>query len=133
MPRVMIIDDDRLIRQGLAMRLRSAGFDALATAHPDEALRLALRNRPDAILLDIDIPGFSGLDFHDCLRVTERGRDIPVIYLSGHASAANRADAFSQGARAFIAKPYEPQELIATLTGIIAADARRRLSAATGG
>ena len=120
MATVMIIDDDATLRRGLSIRLKAAQFDVVTAEHPDSALNLALRRRPDVILMDIEMPHFSGLDFHECLRVTERGRDIPVVYLSGVNSPSNLEDAFRQGARAFIAKPYDPHELLATIRGVLA-------------
>ena len=76
---------------------------------------------PDLILLDIEMPNYNGLDFHECLRVTERGRNIPIIYLSGTGTPPNRRDAFRLGARAFVAKPYDVDELLATIRGVLEA------------
>ena len=121
MPTVMIVDDDPGLREALGLRLRQAGFDVVSADHPDRALGLVLKQRPDLILLDIEMPRFSGLDFHECLRCSDRARDIPVVYLSGRTSAPARRDAYRQGGRAFIAKPYEPGELIATITGVLEA------------
>lgn len=123
MPVIFILDDDAHLRHGLSLRLQSAGFEVLAATHPEAALSVVLHNRPDLILLDIDMPRFSGLDFHECLRATDRGRNIPIIYLSGAGSPPNRQDAFRQGARAFVAKPYNPDELLATIRGVLEAPA----------
>jgi len=119
----MIIDDDAALRNGLSIRLRSAGFKVLTAEHPDTVFNTVLRNQPDLVLLDIDMPHFSGLDFHECLRVTDRGRNIPIVYLSGMRSLSSRQDAFRQGARAFLTKPYDPHELLATVRGVLAASA----------
>lgn len=119
MPKVMVIDDDPGLRLALRLRLAAAGFEVLAAEHPTCALEPVLRARPDLIVLDIDMPHFSGLDFHQCLRGTRRGRDIPVVYLSGAGTPANREDAFRQGARAFISKPFDADELVATLRGLV--------------
>lgn len=119
MSKVMIIDDDSSIREGLSVRLRSQGFDVLCADHPESALDAVLRERPDAILLDIDMPGYNGLDFHECLQFTERGRGIPVIYVSGCGTPPNLEDAYRQGAQAFIAKPYVSEDLLATIRGVL--------------
>ena len=119
MATIMIVDDDAGLLQSLTIRLRAAGFKVLAAAHPDAALSTILREQPDLLLLDINMPHFSGLDFHQCLRVTERGRDIPIIYLSGQRTPAHIEDAYRQGARAFIVKPYDAHELLATIKGIL--------------
>lgn len=125
MATLMIIDDDAGLRQSLSIRLRAAGFEVLAAAHPDAALSTILRVQPDLLLLDINMPHYSGLDFHQCLQVTERGRDIPIIYLSGHRTPAHLQDAYRQGARAFIVKPYDAHELLATITGVLESRAQR--------
>ena len=124
MPTIMIIDDDAGLRQSLSIRPRAAGFEVLAEAHPDVALSTVLRLQPDLLLLDINMPRYSGLDFHRCLQATERGRDIPIIYLSGLRTPAHIEDAYRQGARAFVAKPYDSQELLATITGVLESRAK---------
>ena len=126
MPRIMIIDDDAALREALTIRLKAAGFEVIASAHPDAALQPVLRLRPDLLLLDIDMPCYSGLDFHQCLRVTDRGRNIPVVYLSGHDTPSHRQEAFKQGARAFLTKPYDADTLLATINGVLQAEASRQ-------
>ncbi len=127
-PTIMVIDDDAGVRQGLQVRLKSAGFDVLTAAHPEQAISVVMRERPDLILLDIDMPNFTGLDFHESLLVSRRAGRIPIVYLSGTGTPPNREDAFRQGARAFIAKPYDAHELVATIRGVLAGEeaARRR-------
>lgn len=117
--RVLIVEDDGQVRRALEMRLRAAGLETIACAHPEEATLRILRERPDLILLDIGLPRFSGLEPHETLKCTDRGRDIPIVYLSGDASPANRRDAFRRGARAFVAKPFDSRELVATVLGIL--------------
>jgi two-component system phosphate regulon response regulator PhoB len=122
MQRIMIIDDDAQLRVALAVRLRGAHFEVLDSESPEAATPLILQNPPDLILLDIDMPNYSGLDFHECLKFAERARHIPVVYLSGQNSPVFIEAAFRRGARAFIAKPYNPHELVAVLRGVLGAD-----------
>lgn len=117
--RILIVDDDSTLRAALAIRLRSAGFEVLDSAHPDLAVELAIRERPDLILLDINMPRYTGLEFHECLKFSKRGGEIPVVYLSGERDEVSRQTAMSQGARAFLHKPYQPETLIQTIRDVL--------------
>lgn len=119
MHRIMIVDDDAQLRAALSVRLRRAGFEVSDSGSPETAAQEILHQPPDLILLDIDMPHYNGLDFHECLKFSDRGRRIPVVYLSGHNSPVFLEEAFRRGARAFIAKPYNPHELVAVLRGVL--------------
>ncbi|MBI4717231.1 MAG: response regulator [Planctomycetes bacterium] len=125
MPKILVVDDDVAMTRALAIRLRAAGFEVVVAHDADRGSRLAVSERPDVILLDVDMPHYSGLELHECLRFAERVRHVPVVYLSGNDCATNRAVAFQQGARAFLSKPYEPARLIQTLNEVVAGSALR--------
>lgn len=120
MPTILIVDDDQALTRALALRLRGAGFEVVAAHSADEASRMAVQARPDLILLDIDLPHYSGLELHECLKFARRACTVPVVYLSGNDSLTNRAVAFQQGARAFLRKPYDPQQLLRTIQEVLA-------------
>ncbi|MGE0479835.1 MAG: response regulator transcription factor [Phycisphaerae bacterium] len=119
MPTILLIDDDASLRHGLSVRLRSEGYEVRSAGHPDAAINAALLDPPDLIILDVHMPRFNGPEFHDCLRVTERGRRIPIVYLSGSNTAESREAALRRGARAFLTKPYDPDELLATIVNVL--------------
>ena len=119
MPKILVVDDDRPSALALTVRLRAAGFEVLTAEDAESASTLALRERPDLMLLDIDMPRYSGLELHECLQFSERGRRIPVIYVSGDDSVTNRMLAQQQGARGFVAKPYEASQLIRTIECVL--------------
>jgi DNA-binding response OmpR family regulator len=121
--KILVVDDDQTLTQALGIRLKAAGFEVVAVHCGETASRTAMRERPDLILLDIDMPHFSGLELHECLRNTDHGRDIPVIYLSGNDSEIHRAEAYRQGARAFVSKPYDPAKLIKAIRTALARSA----------
>lgn len=77
-----------------------------------------MRERPQVIILDVDMPCYSGPEFHHCLKFADRTRHIPVIYLSGHDTDSNRRVASEQGAVAFLTKPYDADELIRTIRSV---------------
>lgn len=120
MARVLVIDDDRALTLAMRIRLQAAGFDVTIAYDSRAGSQLAIRERPDVILLDVDMPHFSGSELHECLKYARRAKHIPVVYLSGNDSISTRAAAFRSGARAFITKPYNSAHLIQTLRDAIA-------------
>ncbi|HRX86402.1 MAG TPA: response regulator [Phycisphaerae bacterium] len=121
--KILIVDDDRGLTRALAVRLRHAGFEVHVANDGQEGTALVQRQRPSAIVLDIDMPHFSGPEFHECLQLAARTRSIPVVYLSGHDSALYRRLAFEQGARAFVSKPYETAYLVQLLREVVSEQA----------
>jgi len=117
--RILIVDDDRTMVLALSVRLRKTGLEVLTCHNAYEAPQIVLRERPDVILLDIDMPHFTGLEVHECLRLAERSRRIPVIYVSGSVSPIDRQVALRQGAKAFLVKPFETQALLETIRSVL--------------
>ena len=121
MPKILIVDHDPDMTTALAVRLSSAGFEVKVCHCSHSATRTAVREKPDLIILDVDMPVFTGLEFHECLQYAERCRDIPVIFLSASDSPSSRLVALRQGARAFFTKPYETKRLIDTIDEVLSA------------
>lgn len=121
MARILLVDGDEVSLRGLENRLRAAGFEVIPAADAHEGGELAVRFRPDLIILDAELPSYSGLELHECLQFSDRTKDIPVLYLTASDSDSARTSAFQQGARAFIAKPYVPGRLIKTITSLLGA------------
>lgn len=119
----MIIDDDPALRQVLTIRMLAAGYEVQTAQDSNDALEIVLKTPPDLIVLDIQMPHFSGLDFHRSMLKTEPGRTIPVIYLSGSGSAENRMIAARLGAKAFFDKPYDAIELLDTIGAVLSENA----------
>ena len=78
---ILVIEDDRSLREGLAMNLRLHGYTALVAADGEAGMQMAFDAKPDLIVLDIMMPCWSGLDILEELR--KRGNDVPVLILSG--------------------------------------------------
>jgi len=119
--KVLVVDDDAHITHALETRLCWEGFEVLSVNDAHQAAELVFGFRPDVVVLDIDMPSYTGLEFHACLTKVERGRSIPVIYLTGNGNRTNRAQARRQNAFAFMTKPYEASSLVEVLQGAIAA------------
>lgn len=115
-PRVLIVDDDAAIREGLAQVFVRAGF-AVATAGDIPGLELALtRHRPDAIVLDLMLPGEDGLSA--CRRLSAAGAP-PIIMLSALGDDADRIVGLEIGADDYLAKPCNPRELVARVRALL--------------
>ena len=112
-PTVLIVDDNAEIAHGATLRLQAAGYSSLTASSGHEALRVAARELPDAILLDVLMPGMDGLETMRRLRRADSTRAIPVVMLS--ASLRDRQAALDGGARFFLTKPYAHDDLLAAV------------------
>jgi len=118
--RILLVDDDRDIVRALSIRLRAAGYD-IATAHDGLAGVVAAESKqPDAIILDIRMPGMDGLNALARLREQDSTRHIPALILTANVDETQRNRAFDLGARYFLEKPCDPNDLLKALHAAIA-------------
>ena len=108
---VLIIEDDRSLRRGLAMNFEYKGFRVLTAATGDEGMKKAFDARPDLIVLDIILPGPSGLEILSELR--SRDRMVPVLILSARDTTDHKIEGLNLGADDYLTKPFELPELLA--------------------
>ncbi len=108
-----MIEDDRSLREGLAMNLRLNGYDTESAADGESGMRMAFDLRPDLIVLDIMMPCWSGLDILEALR--ERGEDVPVLILSARDTTPDKVKGLKLGADDYMTKPFDLPELIARI------------------
>jgi FixJ family two-component response regulator len=117
-PIVAVVDDDLSVRRGMERLLRSGGYQVRTFASAAE-FRASDRVEPIACLvLDVRMPGASGLDLQEILRT--EGRDLPIVFISGHGDIAVVVRAMKGGAVDFLAKPFEDQELFGAIEQAIA-------------
>ena len=109
---VLIIDDDQGISTAMSVRLRAAGYELIQASTGEAGLVEAAIHRPDAILLDIRMPGIDGYEVCHRLKATPELAEIPVIFVSANATETTRQKAFEVGGFGFIAKPYEPKDVL---------------------
>jgi FixJ family two-component response regulator len=109
-PTVFVIDDDEEIREGLQGLLGSVGLRVELFASVQEFLGSARPERPGCLVLDVRLPGRSGLDFHDDLAMANV--HMPVIFISGHADVPMSVRAMKAGAVEFLTKPVRHQDLL---------------------
>jgi len=123
-PIVHLIDDDRAVRESLALLIGTVGLRVESWADPNEFLRAFDRASIGAIVLDVRMPGISGLTVLDKL-VTE-GADLPVIMLTGHGTVDMCRRAFKAGAAEFLEKPVDDQALLDALQAAVQTHVRSR-------
>ncbi len=127
---VLIVDDDVPWSETAAEALREAGFEVHLAHNGDQGAALLERQPPSVVILDVHIPGLSGLELLHQFR--QRDRFTPVVMVSGDDQAAIQDRAMSEGASAFLRKPVSLSLLLRTVERQIKASANRRTRSRTG-
>ena len=109
-PTVFIIDDDAGVRTAIQGLLKSVGLRSESFATPDEFLRSKRLDDPSCLVLDVRLPGVSGLDFQH--KLIEAGVHIPIIFITGHGDIPMTVRAMKSGAVEFLTKPFRDQDLL---------------------
>ena len=109
-PLVLVVDDDPQVREVVRLNLEMEGYSVREAASAEEALEAIEGSAPELVLLDVVMPGIDGWQMLQ--RMQERHGSIPVIMFSGKVDEAAASDAEERGARGFIGKPFDPQQLI---------------------
>jgi len=109
-PVVFIVDDDEAVRNSLRLLVKSVGLTAVALVSAQEFLTSYDPQQPGCLVLDVRMPGMSGLELQQQLNL--RGAVIPVIFITGHGDVPMAVEAMQQGAFDFLQKPFRDQDLI---------------------
>ena len=112
MVRVLIVDDDPVIRRLLQVNFRLADFEVDVAGGGEEALSIMASARPDIVVMDVTMPDVDGFQVVRRMREDDRLRDVHVVILSARSSDADQAAAEQLGAAAYLTKPFDPAELI---------------------
>jgi FixJ family two-component response regulator len=126
-PIVYLIDDDESVREGIADLLRSVGHDVRTFGSVQQFIDSSRPDAPGCIVLDVRLPGMSGLEFQRTL--IRSNIHIPVIFISGHADVPMTVRAIKSGAIDFLTKPVHEQQLLDTVQVGIEGDRARRKEA----
>jgi FixJ family two-component response regulator len=129
-PLVFIVDDDPGMRQALQSLLKSVGLKVEAFGSAADFLTRKLSNAPSCLVLDVRLPGLSGLDFQ--AELTKAGIKIPIVFITGHGDIPMTVKAMKAGAVEFLPKPFRDQDLLdAVRVGLDRDRARRESDEAT--
>ncbi|MCP4808483.1 MAG: response regulator [Proteobacteria bacterium] len=119
--RLMLVDDDERLRERMALALRKRGVDVVTADGPTRGLAVHEATSPSHAVLDLRMPGGSGLELMG--RLLERDPDLQVVLLTGFGSIASAVEAMRLGAVNVLSKPVDADELLAAFSGEVAASA----------
>jgi FixJ family two-component response regulator len=121
---IAIVDDDLSVREGLQSLIRSAGWRAETFASAQDFLARRGVEAPSCLILDLQLPGPSGLDLQK--RMAETDLEIPIVFLTGHGNIPASVQAMKAGAMEFLTKPVDEQDLLRAIQEAIDRDRRNR-------
>ena len=127
-PTVIVIDDDDAVRGSLKLLLRSVSLPTVTYALAQEFLAQYVLDQPGCLIVDVRMPGMSGLELQQLLNL--RGAMIPVIFISGHGDISMAVEAMQHGAFDFLPKPFCDQDLLDRVERALQRDADNRLQVA---
>jgi FixJ family two-component response regulator len=121
---IAIVDDDPSVREGLESLIRSAGWRVETFASAQEFLARPRAEAPCCLILDLQLPGLSGLDLQK--RMAEVELEIPIVFLTGHGDIPASVQAMKAGAVEFLTKPFDEEELLQAIREALERDGRDR-------
>jgi CheY-like chemotaxis protein len=116
---ILIVDDETDVTEVVSFWLRREGFRVLTASEAAEGLAVATAERPDAVLLDVMMPGISGWEMLERLKAGDATRHIPVIMMTVLAESRFIRQAAEQEAAGYIRKPFKPEAVVRTVKGIV--------------
>jgi len=125
---VFVIDDDASMRVALSNLIGSVGLDVRVFASPHDFLHSKRPDAPACLVLDVRLPGMSGLAFQQ--ELAKLGIELPIIFITGHGDVPTTVRAMKAGAVEFLTKPFHDQELLDAIHSAIERDRARRKEAA---
>ncbi|MBC8468171.1 MAG: response regulator [Planctomycetes bacterium] len=117
--KILIVEDDRDIAEMVEYNLREEGYDTLSAFNGEDGVKLAKKESPDLIILDIMLPIIDGFEVCRILKKEQITADIPVIILSAKSQETDKIVGLELGADDYITKPFSPRELIARIRAIM--------------
>jgi len=117
---ILVVDDEPQIRRVLQATLSSSGYDVILAKDGQEAIEMVIREHPDLILLDVNMPGMSGLDLHRHLSTA--GNRIPTILITAYPDNTVRERALNAGVICYLSKPFDEGDLLSCIHSALPSD-----------
>ncbi len=115
--RVLVVDDEVYIRDLVSSALRIASMEPITAANGDDAVRIATREQPDLVVLDVGLPGMDG--FQVCRTLRDAGNQTPVVFLTARDGKEDMLQGFTKGGDDYITKPFSIDELVARVRAVL--------------
>ncbi|MBC7237330.1 MAG: response regulator transcription factor [Chloroflexi bacterium] len=109
--KILVVDDDMAVAEAIERTLKRAGFDVLVTYRGADAIEIARRQHPDVVVLDILMPGMTGIDVCQHMRASMELADIPILFLTAKAEISDKIEGYEAGADDYLTKPFDLREL----------------------
>lgn len=119
LPRVLVVEDEVAIQELLRFSLQQAGFDTVVVDSAEQALAEVASELPAVVLLDLMLPGMSGIALARHLRAEARTRHLPIIMVTARAEEIDRIQGLDLGADDYVTKPFSPKELVARIRAVL--------------
>ena len=123
-PIAILVDDDAEVRDALQELLNSVGIDSISFSSAKEVLEAKLPDRPGCLVLDVRMPGLSGLDLQT--QLAESHREMPIVFITAHADIPMSVRAVKKGAVEFLTKPFRDQDLLDAVRQAVKLDRETR-------
>lgn len=119
MAKILIAEDEPDIRELVTFMLRFAGYEVVAAANGEEAVRTASHEIPDLVLMDVRMPRMTGYDACRLMKANPDLRDVPIVFLSAKGQESEIQTGLDAGAEEYLLKPFSPAELTNRVRGIL--------------
>jgi CheY-like chemotaxis protein len=121
MPLILVVDDDEPVREYARLALEAAGYEVATAWSGENALKYLVLGRPDLLLIDVNMPGMSGLELIARIRLRQRFKDTPVLVFSASGLGVDIQAAIRAGAGGYLLKPFSAEDLTAKVASVLAA------------
>ncbi|GIJ43941.1 hypothetical protein Val02_08270 [Virgisporangium aliadipatigenens] len=118
-PNILVVDDDADLRELLELKLTSAGYRVDTAANGEAALARIAKRLPDLVVLDVMMPGLSGVEVCKELRADGRTRSLPIVMLTARAHVMFESEGMMAGADLYLTKPFSPRTLLARIEELL--------------
>jgi CheY-like chemotaxis protein len=112
MKKILVVEDNEANRYMLSFLLKKNGFEVIEANNGEEGVRLTLSEKPDLIVMDIDLPGIDGLEATRKIRESEADGQIPIVAFTSYAMVGDREKALAAGCTGYIEKPIDPETFL---------------------
>lgn len=116
---ILVVEDEPAIQELISYGLRQAGHETFCAGDAEQAMKIVNDVLPDLVLLDLMLPGMSGIELAKMLRQAPRTKNIPIIMLTARTEESDKVSGLEIGADDYITKPFSPRELVARIKAVL--------------